>query len=466
MKKFLLSICCLLGAASTAFADEVVFDFVNEDYGLTRASENSDPYIDNGVTCEIPPITVTLNKTEGKNGMRLWRDGLRFYQKSDASFTVSIGNGTITNISFTGVSGCTFALDGTTDNVTEWNGSATSVKFNYTASANKALKTLTVTYTPGSTDLKNPELSFPQKAYTVTLGDTFEAPELSNPNNLPVEFTSSNENVATIDDDGYVIVKGTGTTTITATSTATDIFAAGRASYTLTVKNPVPTAENLADFIKLTPNKDDVAIMGCDLTVQYVSGAYVYVKDYAKSGVSSLIYKYDLGYQKGDVIPGGWEGKNGIYNGLYEIVPTATMPAATDNVDVTYAALSNVDLSMVNEIVTLKEVTFEAETGAAKANFTGKLADGTELSFRNTFGIEAVAAGTYNVTLAVSVYNSNLQLLPIEYVSTSAIGEIAADNAAAAEYFNIQGVSVDADNLTPGIYVRRQGNKVTKVIVK
>lgn len=228
-------------------------------------------------------------------------------------------------------------------------------------------------------------------------------------------------------------------------------------------ETPVEKAESLADFIKKTPEKDDVAVMDCPLTVAYANGAYVYVKD---ATASSLIYKYDLGYQKGDVIPGGWEGKNGIYNGLYEIVPTGEMPAATETTEVTYPNVKEVDLSMVNQVVTLNDVTFEAETGAAKANFTGKLADGTELSFRNTFGIEAVAAGTYNVTLAVSVYNSNLQLLPIEYVKTSAIGEIAADNAAAAEYFNLQGVGVDADNLTPGIYVRRQGNKVTKVIVK
>lgn len=229
------------------------------------------------------------------------------------------------------------------------------------------------------------------------------------------------------------------------------------------VEEPVAKAESLADFLAKTPEKDDVAVMDCPLTVVYANGAYVYVKD---ATASSLIYKYDLGYEKGDVIPGGWEGKNGIYNGLYEIVPTGEMPAATDKVEVTYPEVAAVDNSMVNQVVVLKNVTFDAETGAAKANFTGKLADGTELTFRNTFGIDAVSAGTYNVTLAVSVYNSNLQLLPIEYVNTSAIGEIAADNAAAAEYFNLQGVSVDADNLTPGIYVCRQGNKVTKVLVK
>lgn len=58
----------------------------------------------------------------------------------------------------------------------------------------------------------------------------------------------------------------------------------------------------------------------------------------------------------------------------------------------------------------------------------------------------------------------------ISYVeSTSAIDSVISDNADAyadAEYFNLQGVKVNASNLTPGIYVCRQGNKVSKVLVK
>lgn len=47
------------------------------------------------------------------------------------------------------------------------------------------------------------------------------------------------------------------------------------------------------------------------------------------------------------------------------------------------------------------------------------------------------------------------------------VDDVAVDaNDAAIEYYNLQGVRVDADNLTPGIYVRRQGNKTAKVIIK
>lgn len=48
----------------------------------------------------------------------------------------------------------------------------------------------------------------------------------------------------------------------------------------------------------------------------------------------------------------------------------------------------------------------------------------------------------------------------------TAVEGIAVDAAAPVEYFNLQGVRVNAENLIPGIYVRRQGKVATKVIVK
>lgn len=53
----------------------------------------------------------------------------------------------------------------------------------------------------------------------------------------------------------------------------------------------------------------------------------------------------------------------------------------------------------------------------------------------------------------------------INYVSS--VDGISIENTnAPVEMFNLQGVAVDAENLTPGIYVRRQGNKVSKVVVR
>lgn len=50
--------------------------------------------------------------------------------------------------------------------------------------------------------------------------------------------------------------------------------------------------------------------------------------------------------------------------------------------------------------------------------------------------------------------------------SQSGVVEIVIDENAPVEYFNIQGVKVDVENAAPGLYIRRQGNVATKVIVK
>lgn len=44
--------------------------------------------------------------------------------------------------------------------------------------------------------------------------------------------------------------------------------------------------------------------------------------------------------------------------------------------------------------------------------------------------------------------------------------DVVADSYAEKEYFTIQGMKVSSDNLTPGLYIVRQGNKTSKVIIR
>lgn len=81
-----------------------------------------------------------------------------------------------------------------------------------------------------------PKLSFPQTSYTIEMGDAFAAKLEGLPEDVTPEYTSSNEEVATVDAaTGEVKVVGVGTTTITVTSPETDIYEGATASYELTV---------------------------------------------------------------------------------------------------------------------------------------------------------------------------------------------------------------------------------------
>lgn len=83
-----------------------------------------------------------------------------------------------------------------------------------------------------------PSLSFPEKSYTVEMGDAFTAPKLEGlPEGVTPAYTSSKEEVATVDAaTGEVKIVGVGTTTITVTSPNIDIYEEATASYELTVK--------------------------------------------------------------------------------------------------------------------------------------------------------------------------------------------------------------------------------------
>lgn len=64
-----------------------------------------------------------------------------------------------------------------------------------------------------------------------------------------------------------------------------------------------------------------------------------------------------------------------------------------------------------------------------------------------------------------SIKNDEKRLIAVPKTQ-SGIAGIEADGNAPVEYYNLNGVQVKADNMTPGVYVRRQGKNVTKVIVK
>ena len=81
----------------------------------------------------------------------------------------------------------------------------------------------------------------------------------------------------------------------------------------------------------------------------------------------------------------------------------------------------------------------------------------TAVTFRNTFAVASVPAGTYDVTAAVSIYGETLQLLPISYTTSVDVNEINASEAD-NEYYNLQGVKIN--NPENGIFVDKNGNKV------
>ena len=107
----------------------------------------------------------------------------------------------------------------------------------YAAGATYENVTADLTFVAQWTEKEEAGLEYETSAYEVIQNGSFAKPTLTNPYNLAVTYSSSNESVATVDTEGNVtlVTDAIGSTVITAASEATDTYKAGEASYTLSV---------------------------------------------------------------------------------------------------------------------------------------------------------------------------------------------------------------------------------------
>lgn len=444
---------------------EVTFDFSKDTYGAGPAyTDNNTKYVttQNVATNEGVKVTFTPNG-DTSNAWRFWSDGVRAYKGKDATFTVTAPEGKLlSNISWTVKSGATFAVAGTSDNVTGWSGSAEEVAFVYTnTSSNLALITLTVTLDDaGSSDKQPAGLAYSAGSANVDFGATsYTLPTLSNPNDLPVTYTSSVPSVATVSTTGEVEILNYGTTVITASSAATDAFYAGTASYTLTV---TAVATSIAQIQEIAGSDKNLPVkVNFPLTVTFKNYSNVFVTD----GTSAIqIYGTTPDYVVSDIIPAGWICTYTVYQDYTpELVPVTTPAAATEkNTSYKAPVVDGVDADMVNEVVVFENVMLSEATPATRDNFEVEY-NGETITFRNNYTLESVPAGEYDILGLVSVYQGNVQVYVIEFAEAGTLG--VADVEAAdgeAVYYNLQGVRV----LNPdrGLYFKVQNGKSTKIL--
>lgn len=419
-------------------ATDIVFDFVNDTYGLTRYdNSSSDPqYIDNGVKCVNGDVTITLFKTEGKNGMRLWTDGLRFYQKSDAGMDISVPAGkTMSKIVVEYLSGASFALaEGYTGTYTNgtWTGNAESVKLNYNASANKAVKTVTITLAEAPAegqDLTEPEISMEAN----NMVSIYQAEEAA------VYYTIDGTDPLT---DQHVPAAGAKlySEPFAITEACTVKAAAyedGSFSAIVSQKVYLNVVGSVAAFIS---NANPAStLLNAPVTVLYKNGRYLWVKDAAT---------YILIYNGSDIeIPVLANGQQiatvtGTYklqnNVIPEIVPTE-IGAVTDGTAVapvatTIAELNKAEIStVINHYFKLENVDIVAATAAN--NYT--ISQGTESmigynQFANAqfYDVLEIPEGSgFTVEGFISSYSGKIQ-----FVFSKVSGGVVKETVATPEF--------------------------------
>lgn len=132
-------------------------------------------------------------------------------------------------------------VDGSTGAVTLVAAGETTITASFAGNDNYNAANDSYTLTVAKADAVNSDLSFASATATATYGDaTVTSPTLNNPHQLPLTWSSSNKDVATVNASGVVTIVGAGETVISAAYAGNDTYGANTISYTLTVNKYQP----------------------------------------------------------------------------------------------------------------------------------------------------------------------------------------------------------------------------------
>ena len=291
--------------------------------------------------------------------------------------------------------------------------------YTYPVTVEAGTESITITFTNNSknarfdnvklyqgTALLPAGLSWGTSARTVTIGaDDNVFPTLTNPYEVRVEYSSDNAEVATINaETGEITLVAAGVANISARFEGDAQYEASEATYKLTVKAPADPSVDISNTIE---------------TAYTVAKAYELIA--ANQGLETAVYV------KG-IITNVKEVSAKFGNATYSINDDSTYDKATALL--IYRGLYGENIKFTAED--------QIKVGDAVTVY-GKLVDYN--------GTKEMNSGNYIVVLN----------------GVSGVENVAAENAP-VEYFNLQGVRVA--NPENGLFIRRQGNTVSKVVIR
>ena len=164
--------------------------------------------------------------------------------KIGENFTAPTATTTPSGLALTYASSTTSVatVDASTGAVTLKSAGSTTITASFAGNANYNAAEGSYTLNVSKADAVSSELSFSSQTAAATYGDaSVTTPTLNNPHQVDLTWTSSDKNVATVNNSGVVTIVGAGQTVISAAFAGNDTYSAATISYTLTVNKAAAT---------------------------------------------------------------------------------------------------------------------------------------------------------------------------------------------------------------------------------
>ena len=290
---------------------------------------------------------------------------------------------------------------------------------------------------------KPANLAFANATVTVDLSEAVPANALTKDTDAAVVYTSSNVEVATVDAaTGEVTLVAAGTTTIKAATEATETYEAGEATYTLTVMDK-------AEIVYENDGKTDAS----GFTFEVVEGENPWL--FSSFGMTGNAFKI-----------------TGKTADAYAVSPVFDLTNRIKPISITQTFAYNfITVAQVPEYFTIAvreegatEWTVLTAAPAPEAMNKWTYVDDYAIDLGAYEG-KKIQIGYHYVADGTVCGGWQIKNILVKGKKSSAVSDITVeDSDAPVVYYNMQGVRVA--NPANGLYIRVQGKKATKVLVR
>ena len=383
----------------------------------------SSTLIDAGLAFDSETINATLGEAVPANALN---------KKTDAAVVYTSSNVEVATV------------DAATGEVTLVAAGTTTIKAATEATEKYKAGEASYTLVVVDPNAKKPaNLAFANATVTVDLSEAVPANALTKDTDAAVVYTSSNVEVATVDAaTGEVTLVAAGTTTIKAATEATETYEAGEATYTLTVTDK-------ADIVYENDGKTDAS----GFTFEVVEGENPW--QFSDFGMTGNAFKI-----------------TGKTADAYAVSPVFDLTNRIKPISITQTFAYNfITVAQVPEYFTIAvreegatEWTVLTAAPAPEAMNKWTYVDDYAIDLGAYEG-KKIQIGYHYVADGTVCGGWQIKNFLVKGKKSSAVSDITVeDSDAPVVYYNMQGVRVA--NPANGLYIRVQGKKATKVLVR